>query len=63
MPILLVEVAQGERLMGSGDRVKFFRSDALGAGFFVARFPFAVTLTAHLLFWCVSIGFGRGYDE
>lgn len=49
--------------MGSGDRVKFWRSDEFGLGFGVSRFPFAVTIWLRLTFWGASIGFGKGYDK
>jgi hypothetical protein len=49
--------------MGSGSRFTFGRVDGFGAGFSISRFPFALTFNAHALFWYVSVGFGRGYDE
>lgn len=49
--------------MGSGKRFTYGRTESFGAGFAVARFPFALTIDANLFFWFVSIGFGKGYDE
>jgi hypothetical protein len=49
--------------MGSGDRITFTSSEAFGIGFNVSRFPFALTINVHLLFWHLSIGIGRGYDD
>lgn len=49
--------------MGSGDRVTFYPARSFGLGVSVSRFPFALTFTAHLLLWGVSVGFGKGYDQ
>jgi cytochrome bd-type quinol oxidase subunit 1 len=29
----------------------------------MSRFPFTLTISVHFLFWGVSLGFGKGYDE
>ena len=49
--------------MGSGSRLEFHRSDEFAIGFGVSRFPFAVTIWVHVMFWNASIGFGKAYDE
>lgn len=49
--------------MGSGDRVQFCRSGGCGIGLHISRFPFALTINLGLLFWNLSIGFGKGYDQ
>lgn len=49
--------------MGSGNRFSFGRVDGFGLGVHVSRFPFNVTISLNFLFWFVSLGFGRGYDE
>lgn len=49
--------------MGSGERFEVFRSDGVGFGFYVSRFPFSLTINLNLLLWVVSIGFGKGYDQ
>lgn len=49
--------------MGSGEKFTYGWTGSFGLGFGIARFPFAVTITANVLFWYVSIGFGKGYDE
>jgi hypothetical protein len=49
--------------MGSGDRIKFWNAHAFGLGLSVARFPFTITINAHILFWGISVGFGKGYDQ
>jgi hypothetical protein len=49
--------------MGSGKRFEVWRSEAFGLGLSVSRFPFALTISVHLLAWGASIGFGKGYDQ
>lgn len=49
--------------MGSGNRFTCGLNEGCGLGIYVARFPFTVTISINLLFWFVSLGFGRGYDE
>lgn len=49
--------------MGSGNKFSVWRSDGFGLGLNVSRFPFALTVSVHLLLWGVSIGFGKGYDD
>lgn len=49
--------------MGSGDRIKLYRSGCFGIGVTLARFPFALTLNILFLFWTLSIGLGKGYDK
>lgn len=49
--------------MGSGDRLQVYWAGSFGLGFSVARFPFALTLNLQVLLWCLSIGFGKGYDQ
>lgn len=49
--------------MGSGDRIAVWRAEGFGIGLNVSRFPFAVTISAHLLLWGFSVGFGKGYDQ
>lgn len=49
--------------MGSGDKFSVWRAQGVGLGFSVSRFPFALTISVHLLLWGVSLGFGKGYDE
>jgi hypothetical protein len=49
--------------MGSGSRFKVWRSDTFGLGLNVARFPFSLTISVHLLAWGISVGFGKGYDQ
>ncbi len=49
--------------MGSGDRVKCYPTGAFGFGLNFALFPYAVTLNIMFLFWGLSIGFGKAYDE
>lgn len=49
--------------MGSGKRFEVWSSEAFGIGLNVARFPFALTISVHLLVWGISVGFGKGYDQ
>jgi hypothetical protein len=49
--------------MGSGDRISVWRTEGFGIGLNVSRFPFSVTISAQVLLWGVSIGFGKGYDQ
>ena len=49
--------------MGSGDRVKFYRTEAFGIGFSACRFPFSLTFNVHILLWVFSVGLGKAYDE
>ena len=49
--------------MGSGSRVKFGRNDWFTVGAVVHSFPFALTITIHLMVWYVQIGIGKGYDH
>lgn len=49
--------------MGSGDRLTLHRAGCFGLGFSVARFPFSLTLNFQVLLWCLSVGFGKGYDQ
>lgn len=49
--------------MGSGDRITFDRTGGFGLGVHLGRFPFAVTVNVSFLFWNLSIGFGKGYDQ
>lgn len=49
--------------MGSGDRFQFHQINRFGLGFSLATFPFILTIDIHILFWYISVGFGKGYDE
>lgn len=49
--------------MGSGKRFTAHSTSFIGLGFAIGRFPFALTINVHILLWCVSLGFGKGYDE
>lgn len=49
--------------MGSGDKFVYGKHDGVGFGIFFSRFPFQLTVTVNFLFWYVSLGFGKGYDE
>lgn len=49
--------------MGSGDRFSYGVLNGFGLGFGIERFPFALTITANVLFWYVSLGFGKAYDK
>jgi hypothetical protein len=49
--------------MGSGNKFQVWKADGFGLGFSISRFPFALTISVSLLFWGVSLGFGKGYDE
>jgi hypothetical protein len=49
--------------MGSGDRFTFGVTQSLGLGFYVSRWPFALTIDVQFTWLHVSIGFGKGYDE
>ncbi len=49
--------------MGSGDRIVFQTTEAIGFGVSVSRFPFAITVNFHFLVWHLCIGFGKGYDQ
>ena len=49
--------------MGSGDRIPLHWARSFGLGFSVAKFPFSVTLNFQVLLWCLSVGFGKGYDQ
>jgi hypothetical protein len=48
--------------MGSGERIKFFRTDGFGVAIFLSRFPFDLTIAISVMFWTLSIGIGRAYD-
>ena len=49
--------------MGSGSRFKFGLLRGFGLGLHIDDFPFQVTISANLLFWFVSVGFGKAYDD
>ena len=49
--------------MGSGDKFKYGKLNCFGLGIYIDRFPFALTVGINVLFWYVSVGFGKGYDE
>lgn len=49
--------------MGSGDRFTFGSSNGFGLGFYYTKFPFEHTISINFLFWYVSIGIGKAYDE
>lgn len=49
--------------MGSPDRIDFGKCNGFGLGFYYAKFPYEHTLNFNLLFWYISIGIGKAYDE
>lgn len=49
--------------MGSGPRFTFTRLEGFGIGFYVCRFPFALTIGFNLFLWNMQIGIGKAYDE
>ena len=49
--------------MGSGDRFTFGSSNGFGLGFYYTKFPFDHTDSFNFLFWYVSIGIGKAYDD
>ncbi len=49
--------------MGSPDRFTFGKSNGFGLGFYYSKFPYEHYLSLNLLFWYVSIGLGKAYDE
>jgi len=50
--------------MGSGPRFSFrFIKEQFGFGFFIGKFPFALTINIYAFFWAIGLGFGKGYDE
>lgn len=49
--------------MGSGSRFIFNKTEGFGIGFYVSTFPFKLTINISFLFWYISLGFGKAYDE
>ena len=50
--------------MGSGSKFTVVSHyDAIGLGLYISKFPFALTVNVTFLFWHISLGFGKGYDE
>lgn len=49
--------------MGSGDRFTCGNSNGFGLGFYYTKFPFAHTISINFLFWYISIGIGKAYDD
>lgn len=49
--------------MGSGNRLKLYRTQGFALGVYVGKFPFAVTVELLLGPVTLSLGFGKGYDH
>ena len=49
--------------MGSGSRFKISKHEGVGLGVYIDTFPFSVTVNVSVLFWTISLGFGKAYDE
>jgi len=49
--------------MGPGDRFTYGLSRGFGLGIHFDKFPFQLTISCVLLFWYISVGFGKAYDE
>lgn len=53
-----------EYSMGAGSRFKIqYIPEILGLGLFIGKFPFALTISIHLIVIRIEIGVGTPYDK